>query len=397
MSEPDQPARASLWTRAFILAWIANFLHSTGFHAYLHWPGWLEQRGADEVKIGLLFATLSIAAILARPFIGRLMDTRGRRVVTLSGGIIHVCATALYLWTDTLAGVPWGALILVRVVHGVAEAALFSVLFTIAADIVPAERRAEGLAIFGVSGLVPLGLGGILGDVVIVAGDFAPLFWITGGCALLGLLASLPLPETRRGGPSRSFLAAARAPELRSLWFVGTCFAVGLAAYFVFLKTYLITYPEIGSMSLFFSVYVAAAVFLRVGFGWMPERYGLIRVLSPALFIGCFGIAVLAVATGPAHLVIAGVACGTSHAFAFPILSALVVTRAQPDERGSAVALFTALFDLGVLVGGPSFGAGARFIGYRPTYAIAAAFVGVATVVFIVWDRRTRRVHLGES
>ena len=49
MSEPQSPAappRESLWTRAFVLAWIANFLHSTALHAYLHWPGWLEHRGA---------------------------------------------------------------------------------------------------------------------------------------------------------------------------------------------------------------------------------------------------------------------------------------------------------------------------------------------------------------
>jgi MFS family permease len=384
---PDADTTTSLWTWSFVLAWIANFLHSTAFHAFVHWPGWLERQGAGEVVIGLLVAVMSIAALLSRPFVGRMMDTRGRKIVMIGGGLIHLTAIALYLGLDMLASPTWAMIAGVRFVHGLAQAAMFSVLFTIAADIVPASRRAEGIAIYGVSGLIPLAIGGLLGDVVVVDGDYRLLFWVTGACALGGLLMSLPLPETRRGGPSRSFFAAARAPELRPLWFVGTCFAMGLAAYFVFLKTYLLEEPQIGSMSLFFGVYALSAVVLRVLFGWVPERVGLFRVLVPSLFLGGIGLAILAVASGPAYLVASAVACGIGHGFAFPIISAMVVTRAQPDERGSAISLFTALFDLGVLLGGPSFGVVAKYAGYPATFGLAAGLVVVATVIYVAWDR----------
>src|SRR5690606_23008248 len=193
-----------------------------------------------EVLIGVLIAMMSVAAISTRPFVGRMMDTRGRRLVVIVGGIVHSVAPLLYLAADALPSDSWLAIGGVRLVHGVAQAALFSVLFTIAADIVPASRRAEGIALFGISGLIPMAVGGLLGDLVIVDGDYRNLFWITSACATLGLLSSLTLPETRRGGPARGFLEAARAVELRPLWFVGTAFAVGLAAYFVFLKTYLL-------------------------------------------------------------------------------------------------------------------------------------------------------------
>lgn len=382
--------RESLWTRAFVLAWVANFLHSTGFHSFLHWPGWLDQRGETEVVIGLLVATMSIAAIVTRPFVGRMMDTRGRRVVMIVGGVIHVLATMLYLGLDLLADPSWLAIVGVRVVHGIAQAAMFSVLFTYAADIVPAERRAEGIALYGISGMIPMSVGVLLGDWVIVDGDYSRVFQLAGACAFGGLLASMLLPETRRGAPGRSFFAAARAPELRPLWFVGTSFAMGLAAYFVFLKTYLIEAPQLGSMTLFFTTYAVAAVLLRLLFGWVPERFGLIRVLIPSLLIGGSGLGLIALATGPLHMVIAAIACGVGHGFAFPIISALVVMRAQPDERGSAIALFTALFDLGVLLGGPCFGISARYAGYPITFALAGGICIIATAVFIVWDRGVR-------
>ncbi len=379
---------ASLWSPAFLIAWIANFLHSTGFHAFLHWPGWLEQRGETEVMIGLLVAVMAVAAIAARPFVGRIMDTRGRRVVILVGGSLHVLATLLY-WAIDLVGDPSHAAIVgVRIVHGFAQAAVFSVMFTYAADIVPAKRRAEGIAVYGVSGLIPMGVGVLLGDVVIVDGDYTRVFQLSCGCALAGLLSSALLPETRRGGvPGRSFLAAVREPQLRPLWFIGTAFSMGLAAYFVFLKTYLLDAPQLGSMTLFFSTYAIAAVLLRLLFGWVPERYGLIRVLIPSLLIGATGLLVIAVATDPVHMVFAAIACGVGHGFAFPIVSALTVLRAQPDERGSAMALFTALMDLGVLLGGPCFGVSARYAGYPVTFALAGAVCMIATAVFVVWDR----------
>lgn len=380
-------SRERVWTPAFLLAWAANFLHSTGFHAYVHLPGWLEARGAGEVLIGVLIATMSVAAISTRPLVGRMMDTRGRRLVMIFGGIVHSVVPLLYLLVDSLAHGNWAAVAGVRLVHGVAQAAMFSVLFTIAADLVPASRRAEGIALFGISGLIPMGIGGLLGDLVIVDGDYRNLFWITSACAVLGLLCSLSLPETRRGGPSRGFLAALRAPELRPLWFIGTSFAMGLAAYFVFLKTYLLEAPQLGTMALFYGVYALAAVLLRALFSWVPERYGMMRVLIPSMLISAAGLVVLALASGPLHLILSASLCGIGHGFAFPITSALVVTRAQPEERGSAIALYTALYDLGLLLGGPSFGIAVKLAGYPWTFALAGALVCASTIVFVIWDR----------
>ena len=76
---------------------------------------------------------------------------------------------------------------------------------------------------------------------------------------------------------------AARAPELRPIWFVIMMFALGIAPYLVFLKIYLLARPELGSMTTFYSTYAISAVLLRALFSWMPERYGLIRVLIPSM------------------------------------------------------------------------------------------------------------------
>ena len=131
-----------------------------------------------------------------------------------------------------------------------------------------------------------------------------------------------------------------------------------------------------------------AATTLRLVFGWVPERFGLRRVLIPTLMCGAIGLVVMALADRPEHLLLAGLLCGIGHGFAFPILSTLVVIRARPEERGSAISMFTALFDFGLLIGGPMFGAVVMLVDYPGTFAFAATLVVVATVVFRIWERR---------
>jgi MFS family permease len=377
-----------LLTRPFALCAAANFLQALCFNLYLHLPGFLRGLGADEVLIGLLSGLTAVAAIAARPPVGRAMDSRGRRGVILVGGVLNTAVCSCYLGVDTIG--PW--LVGVRIVHGLSEAMLFSALFTLAADMVPGSRRTEGLALFGVSGILPISLGGLLGDAILARASYGALFATSSVLAALSLLVSLPLrdrlrPAHHEAAPSRGFSAAAAQRDLLPLWFIGTIFATALSAVFTFVTTFVLT-TGIGSVGLFFSFYSGAAVFLRLFLGWLPERIGPKAVLFPALALLCAGLLALAAATRTRDVAVAGVLCGLGHGFTFPILSGLVVKRARETERGAALSLFTALFDLGVLIGGPAFGAVIRAAGYPTAYRAAAGVVFVGAASFAAWDAR---------
>jgi MFS family permease len=163
-----------------------------------------------------------------------------------------------------------------------------------------------------------------------------------------------------------------------------------LAGIFTFLKTYVIE-TRLGSVGTFFTMYSVSAVALRLMFSWVPDRVGPKRALYPALGLQVFGLLLLALGRSSTTLLAAGVLCGLGHGFVFPILTGLVVTRARDAERGSAIALFTAVFDLGTLAGGPIFGAMIENWGYPPMYLAAAALVVTGGLVFASWDRPGRR------
>ena len=100
------------------------------------------------------------------------------------------------------------------------------------------------------------------------------------------------------------------------------------------------------------------------------------------------GFVVLALAKSDLAVTLAGMLCGLGHGFTFPILLGLTLGRARPSERGAALAIYTALFDAGMLIGGPLLGLVITGFGYRAMFATAAAGVALGAVAFGLWDRR---------
>jgi MFS family permease len=314
------------------------------------------------------------------------MDVRGRRPVILFGNVVNVMVLSLYL-TVTQLGI-W--LYAVRIIHGFAVALLFTALFTYGADQVPASRRTEGIALFGISGMLPIALGGVLGDIILARWDFNVFFVVVLGFGVLSLLLSVPLPESQPAGtaeePRQRFLASVMQRSLLPLWWITLVFSLALTAYFTFLKTFVLE-TGIGSVGLFFSAYAATAIGLRLFAAWLPDRIGPKRVLYPALGSMALGFVVLAGASGSVAVVVAGILCGAGHGYAFPIVMGLVVSRATTADRGSAMAIFTGLFDVGALLGGPAFGAVIRFGSYSAMFLAAAGWMLAGGLAFAFWDR----------
>jgi MFS family permease len=380
---PKEP----LFTRDFILVSVANLFQGMSFFLFIHLPRFLADMGANEVIIGFLIGVTALASIAIRPLVGRAMDTRGRRPVILAGGTVNLLVSLAYLTVSSIG--PW--LYLVRIVHGVAEAAMFTSLFTYGADVVPESRRTEGLALFGVSGLLPIALGGLIGDLILINWGFEQLFVASAGFGLAAVLIALALPERAPSladePPRRGFFASVALPRLRPIWWIVGMFSFVLAAYFTFLRTF-IDETGLGTVGLFFAMYASTAILLRLFLGWLPDRIGQKRVLYPALVILALGFFVLANASTAAEVAVAGILCGTGHGFAFPILFSLAVTRAPVADRGSTVAFFTALFDIGTLVAGPILGFIITTSGYSTMFVFCGATLLGATAIYAGWDRR---------
>lgn len=75
-----------LWTGSFIRICLVNLFIFVNFHALLPtFPFFVTYLGGDAVTIGLATALFSVASIVSRPFVGWLIDTRGRCTILVLG------------------------------------------------------------------------------------------------------------------------------------------------------------------------------------------------------------------------------------------------------------------------------------------------------------------------
>jgi predicted MFS family arabinose efflux permease len=370
-----------------VLAALANALLNFAAFLFVHLPGFLQQLGAGEAEIGRIMATQAVGAIAAAPFAGRAMDTRGRRIVILVGVALFVAAVAMYLTIRALNPFVY----VVRMLDGAATTMWYTALFTHAADLVPVERRTEGLAIFGVSGLVAIGLGAQSGDMILAYTSYRGLFLGALGLALLGLTFCLPLRDVQstqgeQREPTRHVLAAAVQRNLVPVWLAALAFFIAVVALFAFMKTFVAT-TGAGSVGAFFVAYAGVAVALRVFAGRLPDRLGMRRTLGVAMSSYAAGLGVLSVANTSGDVITAGLLCGAGHGYSFPVLLSLVVSRARSGERGAATAFFTTLDWIGLLVAGPVVGFAIERAGYSAAFTGLALLLAIGMASFYGLDR----------
>ncbi len=379
--------QTSIWTRAFVLVFVASMFQEMSFGLLIHLPGYFSDLGGSEGQIGLVFAAAAVVALLLRPYVGKLLDLKGRQRVLR----VVALADALFILAYLAVGSFGLSTYLVRILQGTTEILMFTGHLAYAADALPSNRRTEGMAYFGLSGLVPIALSPLLGDYLLRSGSFTALFVTASGLGFIGWLVILRMPVLRIGHagsrPRRGFRAAVMQREIIPIWVIVFTFAAALTVVFTFMATF-VEETGIGSLGLFFVVYGLSAAAVRIVAADLPGRLGTRKVLIPTFSGLIVMFVLLASATSTAGFVVAALVGGIGHGLVFPILSASAVDRTRSAERGSALAFFTALFDMSTLSVAPIIGTVIDRAGYPAAFRSIAVLMVIGLSLYWVLDRR---------
>jgi predicted MFS family arabinose efflux permease len=363
----------------------AAVLQELSFALMVHFPGYLEGLGISEATFGILYAASAVVALALRPAFGKLLDLTHRRTILLYGGAINALLVMSLAFTNM-----WGpSLWAVFLGHRVVQIGLFTAILTYAADAIPEEKRTQGLAIYGLSGLLPLALAGVLGDLVISAFGFDGLF-IVSSLSMLGsflLVRQLPTLALMVRSPRRGFFHAFLQRNLLPIWWITLSFTVGMETVFTFTRTF-VSDRGVGSTGIFFAVYGLSAVVTRIVGGRSYDRIPARSIVVVA--IGAYGAALLVLGQAESILpfVIAAAVSGSAHGAVFPVLSSSVVHRARLSERGSAMSIFTSIFDVALLLSAPLFGNLVENFSYTAAFSVIGFFLIFGGTVYAIWDKR---------
>jgi predicted MFS family arabinose efflux permease len=275
-----------LYTGNFVLAAVMHFTGGMSTAMFILYPVFLAGLGANELRIGQIIGLGAAAAVATRPVAGHLLDLLGSRRTLLGAGLLNLLSILLLVPQHAIA-VP---LLALTVLHAIAVGTLFASYFTYAAHIVPIERRIEGVAMFGVAGMLPNGLGPPLSEWLLRDFGSVTYFLCAAGFTTVSLVVTLLLHDARaehagsgaEAPRASAWLGLVGAPALRVVFLVTFLFGVGIAALFTFLAPWALATGRGGVGGVFFA-YAMAAIFTRVAGGRLPERLGPRRILIPAL------------------------------------------------------------------------------------------------------------------
>src|SRR5699024_12736100 len=115
----------------------------------------------------------TFSALLFRPYAGKALETKGRATVFLFGLALFVLSVGTFGCITALA-----FLVVMRIIQGIGWGFYTTAAGTIATDLIPPERRGDGMGYFGLSGNIALAFGTILGLMLAVKISFALFVFI---------------------------------------------------------------------------------------------------------------------------------------------------------------------------------------------------------------------------
>ncbi len=378
-------SRPSLITRPFLAVTLATFVFFTyvGILVPLV-PQYVENElGYGEFGIGLNIAAFAGASVLARGFLGQLIDRYGRRAMMIAGGLVAGTAGVL---TGHVASL--GPLLALRGITGIGEAALFVAATTLVADLSPPGRRAEAASYFSVAVFGGIGIGPIVSETLLGDDRYQLVFLVGGLFAVFAAILSIGVPSRIAGSASPRPESNEKLPWVHPAA-VGPGLVLGagvaaFAAFGAFIPDYSreVGLPNSGGL---FALYSAIVLVLRITGARLPEVLGTRRAVTIALSSVGIGLVVLAAFATTWSLWLAAAIFGVGNAFLYPSLMATTVDRVDEHERARALSAFTMFFEIGTAVGGLALGALAEGVGKR-----GAFLAGVIATVFGLWVLRTK-------
>lgn len=347
----------------------------------------MEQLGSADKK-GLVFIFFSITAVISRPISGKLSDTIGRKKVMYIGVFMGIIACFAYSY---ISGIVY--FLLLRLLHGFSAGFHPTGATAMVTDLLPPEKRGQGMGLWGVFIAIGFGAGQTLTYPVILLFGYNSMYIVA---TLLVTISGVLLFKVKETLPAQQItpfsfklfqlkwidiIEPSVRPSAVVMFLTATCSG------FVFVLTPDIArYLSIDNKGVFFGFYTLSTLFVRLFSSSLSDKIGRRKTLIISMGFLFTSMLMIGYATTPTLFIVAALIFGIAYGISSPTIMAWMADLSNPKRRGvGSGTLFIAL------EGGFMFGAGLSIVTYNNSQStillsfLVAAIFSVLTVIYLIW------------
>lgn len=386
-----------LWNANYLKVWMANFLLYFSFMLLTPlFPLYLSETfDADKQMIGFVLSGYTLTALLIRPFSGYLVDSFPRKMVLLASFFLSFLLFIGYPLAGTLT-----LFAIVRTLHGAPFGAATVANSTVAIDVLPASRRAEGIGYYGLSNNVASAISPTVALLIYgVANNYDLLFLLAILFSGLAFYCNYTLQLQQRPLTKRPPLSLDRFLLLRA-WRQGLCIACFSFAYGI-LSTYIAIYGKeelgiTGGTGLFFMLLSIGLILSRLTGGRTLRQGKVTENATMGVLVSLAGYLLFASLHNPWGYYGAALVIGLGNGHFFPAFQTMFLNLASNEKRGTANSTLYVSWDTGMGVGILLGGILSEYAGYHAAFWVMWAIdaFGVAFYFFCAKDHFLRNRYL---
>lgn len=361
-------AKPAIWTRNFInISFVNLFIFFSFQMIFPVLPLYVKNMGASDSVIGLVMGIFTVSTLISRPITGLLLDTVDKKKVLVFGLCIFSSMVFMYGLAGSIASV-----IIIRLLHGAGWGLTGTSTATIASEIIPKSRFAEGMGYFSLANGVSMALAPAVGIFVGTSYGLKTVFFVAAALAFLSLIISLFLQCKHYTRPI--------SPHLKKELYEKKAVNPAVLMYFLSFSygsviSFLPLYANmrgIRHIGMFFTLYALTILLTRPTVGKIIDRRGFNIVLVPGFICLLVGIVSLAYAREYVDFLMIAVIYGIGFGALQTSLQTMAVRDVPHPRMGAANATLFSGFDLGMGSGVMILGVIANTYGYSRMYLFTA-------------------------
>lgn len=367
--------------REFILIWVVNFLIFMSLQMLIPTiPVFVSQKFHNDAIVGIVVGVYTFSAVLLRPFAGELLERYNPKIITVLGLTLFGVQSLFYGFASSLL-----VFFIIRIGHGVFWGISSTVTSAVAADVIPATRRAEGMGYFTLSQNIAMAVGPDLGIYLISRFTFHELFISAATFSVLAALIMVSVKQPKRAGVSGGgFLnlleKASLTPSL-----ILFCTTMIQGAIVPFLPLYAGEKGIVDYLGIYFALFATVLVLTRPFVGRLADRKGIYGVSMVGLIASLLALVFLCRLNSLGGLLASAVFWGLGFGTIHPLMQAAAIELA-PNNKSKATATIWTFFDLGIGLGAILAGYIAKYGGYETIYLIFTVFP-LAAILLLTFKR----------